>query len=181
MQRVLHWSQSPPVVSTSSQLVRPGVVVFDLLVLTFFRSGFCAFLLSCFDLLLQFGYSTLFRYTSVMGWNDDEYVLGGPRTPYWGCNRCGSAYNYASRIKCRCGAAAATSNVQAAKRNAAAANLHPKVTPKPRGGPQGGDKRDKELAELRAEVKHLRAEGLVLDSPGSDEAMVDVSVGVDIG
>ena len=46
-----------------------------------------------------------------------NYVLAGPRTPYWGCKR-GCDGNYASRIKCRCGAAAPTTIMQKANRNA---------------------------------------------------------------
>ena len=108
-----------------------------------------------------------------MGWRDDPNVLEGPTIPYWGCSKCGVDRNFASRIKCRCGATAATSIVQAAKRNAAAARLHPKATPKPKskGGPPTLDKRDKELAQLRAENAKLRKDGTA--QPAVDASMGD--------
>ena len=125
-------------------------------------------------------YLRVVRQYLVMGANDDGNVLDGPRTPYWGCSKCGSAYNYASRIKCRCGAVPATSIVQAAKRNAAAALLHPKVSSKSKGGPKVADKRDNELAVLRAEVTKLRLDGMAVRQPESDETMVDDPAEVDI-
>ena len=80
-----------------------------------------------------------------------SFILAGPRTPYWGC-KCGSDGNYASRIKCRCGASAPTSILQKAKRNEAATKSQPRASPKSKPRDSNGG----EVAKLRAEVAKLR-------------------------
>ena len=112
-----------------------------------------------------------------MGWHDD-YVLDGPKFPVWGCNKCGASQNSASRIKCRCGADAATRIVQAVKREASAAKLRPKATPKRASQP--ADKRDEELVELRAELSKLRADTSAPSQQAGDASMGDEPVDVDI-
>ena len=94
-----------------------------------------------------------------MSGNHDPNVLPGPKTPYWGCSKCGVDRNYACRIKCRCGARAPTRVEQAAKREAAAARLQPTDlgNARPRGKwTHGPPKPDSEVAKLRAEVAKLR-------------------------
>ena len=103
-----------------------------------------------------------------------DYVLDGPKTPYWGCSKCGVDRNWASRIKCRCGVTAATNIVQAAKRNATIANLHPKTAPKSKD-------HSKEIAGLRRELERLRASGgdgqIADDSEDvQDDSVVEVDV-----
>ena len=107
-----------------------------------------------------------------------DFILAGPRTPYWGC-KCGFASNYASRIKCRCGASAPTSILQKAKRNAAAAKSQPKPRVRQKPPQQAGSD---ELGKLRAEVAELRAE----KAAAADTGMEDVETGtptspIDIG
>ena len=46
---------------------------------------------------------------------DDRSVLRGPKTPHWGCGKCGRSANWASRIKCACGAVAPRSIVDKAR------------------------------------------------------------------
>ena len=89
-----------------------------------------------------------------------NFILAGPRTPYWGC-KCGSDSNYASRIKCRCGASAPTSMLQKAKRNEAATKSQPRASPKSKPRDSNGG----EVAKLRAEVAKLReaAKTVVVD------------------
>ena len=113
-----------------------------------------------------------------MGWHDD-YVLDGPKFPVWCCSKCGASQNWASRIKCRCGADATTRIVQAAKREASAAKLRPKATPK-RAPSQPADKRDKDLAELRAELSKLRADTSAPSQQEGDASLGDEPVDVDI-
>ena len=111
----------------------------------------------------------------------DDYVLDGPKFPIWGCSKCGSSHNWASRIKCRCGSAAPTRIIQAAKREAAALKLHPKTTPKSKAvAPKVVDTRDKELADLRAENRKLRAGGVEQEQAEGDEAMGDNEVDLDV-
>eukprot|EP00959_Pyramimonas_sp_CCMP1952_P222254 4646636-Pyramimonas_sp.AAC.1 len=45
-------------------------------------------------------------------------ILPGPRSPYWACGGCGLNTHWASRITCRCGAAAPAKVVAVARRNA---------------------------------------------------------------
>ena len=104
----------------------------------------------------------------------DENLLPGPRFPMWGCSRCGHSANWASRIKCKCGAAAPTRIIQAAKRGAAAFKLQPAFT----GGAwtrgkwaQGPPKRDDELSKLRAENAKLREEA---KKDGGEAELVEV-------
>ena len=92
--------------------------------------------------------------------NENAFVLAGPKFPVWACN-CGSANNYACRIKCRCGRNAPHRIVHAARE---AAKRFP-VAPAPsyprtvggawaKGAPE--NKRDIEIASLRSEIDLLR-------------------------
>ena len=93
-----------------------------------------------------------------MGRHDDPNVLPGPHFPLWGC-RCGSTSNWASRIKCKCGAPAPTRVIQAAKREAASIKSQPANAGAPRAKGKwanGPPKHNDELAKLRAEVAQLR-------------------------
>ena len=86
----------------------------------------------CFGLnVYRFVSMFVFLSMLVLGMSEHaigNYVLAGPRTPYWGCKR-GCDGNYASRIKCRCGAAAPTTIMHKAKRNAP--TEYPKLTEHP--------------------------------------------------
>ena len=122
-----------------------------------------------------------------MGWSNDPNVLDGPVTPFWGCSKCGADKNYASRVKCRCGAGAPTRVIQAAKREAAAFKLQPKqgsvVRPRgkwARGPPKSDDNRNNELAELRAENERLRGSALVVDGEEEKETVGDERPDLDI-
>ena len=116
----------------------------------------------------------------------DVCILAGPKTPYWSCH-CGSAGNYASRIKCRCGREAPHRIVHAAREAAkrinaptpshgrGAAGAWAKGPPGAKGGPT-----TTELAKLRAEVAQLRAAAkndskMDVEGEGDEE-----SAGVDI-
>lgn len=74
--------------------------------------------------------------------------------------------------------AAATSIVQAAKRNAVAARLHPRE--KSKGQPKASNDQSKELANLRAENERLRAGNLSALEPVPDDEMEDDMAEVDI-
>ena len=88
-------------------------------------------------------------------------MLVGPKFPYWGCSRCGCSSNYASRVRCKCGASAPTKIVQTAKRNASTLRTQPSTVQ--RSGPTGAwsqgppkHKQESELVRLRAELAELR-------------------------
>ena len=112
-----------------------------------------------------------------MGWQDDSVLLG-PRFPSWGCSKCGNSAKWASRIKCKCGVAAPTRIVQAAKREAAAIKVQPANAGAPRARgkwTQGPLKRDDELSKLRAENAKLReaAKNGGADVEGGDVVVAD--------
>eukprot|EP00972_Heterocapsa_arctica_P085766 12638760-Heterocapsa_arctica.AAC.1 len=93
-------------------------------------------------------------------------VLAGPRTPHWGCPKCGHADNWASRIRCQgCNASAPASRIAAAK--AAAKTPAPYGHRQPQGQWAAGPpkpKHDDTVAQLRKELQSLRNQ--IKGSPG---------------
>ena len=106
-----------------------------------------------------------------MGWGDDS-VLPGPKFPFWGCSQCGNSGNWASRIKCKCGATAPTRIVQAAKREAAALKSQPAHggAPRARGMWAKGPPQPPVVKKLEERLKLLEAENKKLrESPKEDD------------
>ena len=100
----------------------------------------------------------------------NDCFLAGPKNPFWAC-ACGSANNYASRIKCRCGKDAPHRILHAAREAAKRANTAPiaKV-------PAGGSQNSREIAELRREVEALRAYKkafVVVEEEGEEEEVAN--------
>ena len=107
--------------------------------------------------------------------DEERKVLRGPRTPCWGCGKCGCDGNWASRVECRsCHKAAPARIVNEAKRQHRLAEEAAKGSKGGAGGGKAAGAAAKELEEMRKAVKGLKEElralrgGPAADGDGED-------------